>query len=143
MARSLLLLCAVACAFGADDPWAKVKGLKSGTEVRIVRRGSAKPVEAKLDEARDDAVVIVLKNEQVSISKDEIERLDYRPKPGSRVTTKSEAKDTDPDPTPPAGMGHGAAVPGKSYSTNVGIGSKPDYETLYRRAVGKPAAPRQ
>jgi hypothetical protein len=110
-----------------------VKELKSGTEIRIVKRGSAKPIEAKLDEARDNAVVIVLKNEQISVPKDEIDRLDYRPKPGSRITKTSQTKETDPDPTPPAGMGHGPAVPGKSYSSGLSIGSKPDYEILYRR----------
>lgn len=139
MIRPLLFLLAVAVAFAAgEDPWAKVKDLKSGTEIRIVKRGAAKPIEGKLDEARDDAVVIVLKNEQVSIPKDQIDRLDYRPKPGSRIVKTGDAKQTDPDPTPPAGMNHGPAVPGTNYSSGLSIGSKPDYETLYRRPLGVP-----
>ena len=137
MIRPLLFLLAVAVASAAgEDPWAKVKDLKSGTEIRIVKRGAAKPIEGKLDEARDDAVVIVLKNEQVSIPKDQIDRLDYRPKPGSRIVKTGDAKQTDPDPTPPAGMNHGPAVPGTNYSSGLSIGSKPDYETLYRRPLG-------
>jgi hypothetical protein len=139
MIRPLLFLLGAAMAFAAaEESWTKVKDLKSGTEIRIVKRGAAKPIEGKLDEARDDAVVIVLKNEQVSIPKDEIDRLDYRPKAGSRIVKTGDAKQTDPDPTPPVGMNHGPAVPGTNYSSGLSIGSKPDYETLYRRPVGAP-----
>ncbi len=138
MIRPLLFLLAVATAFSADqDPWTKVKDLKSGTEIRVVKRGAAKPIEGKLDEARDDAIVIVLKNSQVSIAKEDIDRLDSRPK-ASRVVRHGDAKTTDPDPTPPVGMDHGPAVPGTNYSSGLSIGSKPDYETVYRRAVGAP-----
>ena len=126
-------------AFAADDPWTKVKELKSGTEIRIVRKGSAQPLEAKLDEARDDAVVVVVKNEQKAIPKEEIDRLDYRPKPGSRVTTETKAGTDAPDTKPAAGMAHGAPVPGQTYSSNVSLGSKPGYETIYRRQAGAPA----
>lgn len=137
--RYILFLLAAAVALGAgEDTWSKVKDLKSGTEIRIVKRGVLKPIEGKLDEARDDAVVVVLKNEQVSIPKDQIDRLDYRPKAGSRINKTESAKQTDPDPTPPVGMGHGAPVPGTTYNAGLSVGSKPDYETLYRRAVGAP-----
>jgi hypothetical protein len=139
MIRSLLFLLSAAAVFAADDPWTKVKELKSGTEIRIVKKGAAKPIEGKFDEAQDDKVVVVLKNEQVAVAKEDIDRLDYRPKPGSRVTHTEGAKDTPPDTTPPVGMGHGAAVPGKSYNSGVSFGSKPDYETLYRRPTGAPA----
>ena len=126
-------------AFAAgEDPWAKVKDLKSGAEIRVVKRGASKPIEGKLDEARDDSIVIVLKNEQVSIDKDQIDRLDYRPKPGSRIVKTGDAKQTDPDTTPPVGMNHGPAVTGTNYSSGLSLGSKPDYETLYRRPVGAP-----
>jgi len=38
MIKPLLFLLAVAVAFAAgEDPWAKVKDLKSGTEIRIAR----------------------------------------------------------------------------------------------------------
>ena len=137
--RYFLFLLAAAAAFAAaDDSWTKVKDLKSGTEIRILKRGSVKPIEGKLDEARDDAVVIVLKNEQVSVPKDQIDRLDYRPKPSSRVRKTGDAKQTPPDSTPPAGMSHGPAVPGTTYSSGLSVGSKPDYETLYRRPTGAP-----
>jgi hypothetical protein len=75
-------------AWGADQAWTKVRALKSGTELRIYRRGEHRPLPAKLDEATDENLIIVLKNEQEAIPKDEIDRLDYRPR-GSRVTTDS------------------------------------------------------
>src|SRR5215831_9702774 len=94
----LLLLLAAAAAFAADNPWDKVKELKSGTEIRIARKGVAQPIEAKLDEVRDDAVVVVVKNEQKAIPKDEIDRLDARPKGGgSRITTETKSTTTPPD----------------------------------------------
>jgi hypothetical protein len=137
MLRSLLFLLSAAALFAADDPWTKVKELKSGTEIRIVRKGAAKPIEGKFDEAQDDKVIVVLKNEQVAIAKDDIDRLDFRPK-GSRITRNAGAKETQPDPTPAVGMDHGPSVPGKSYNSGLSIGSKPDYETLYRRPAGAP-----
>ena len=136
MIRSLLLLLSAAALFAADDPWTKVKELKSGTEIRIVKKGAAKPIEGKFDEAQDDKVIVVLKNEQVAIAKEDVDRLDYRPKPGSRITHTEGGKDTTPDTTPAVGMSHGAPVPGKSYNSGVSFGSKPGYETLYQRPTG-------
>jgi hypothetical protein len=139
MLRLLFCLLAASAAFAADDPWSKVKEIKSGTEIRIQKKGSAQPLVGKFDEARDDAVVIVLKNEQVAVDKDDIDRLDARPgKPASRIVRETKTKTQDPDPKPPAGMSHGPNVPGQSYSTNVGVTSKPDFETVYRRPVGAP-----
>src|ERR1700741_1187304 len=123
----LALLLAGAAAFAADDPWTKVKELKSGTEIRIVKKGGGAPLVGKLDEARDESLTLVLKNEQVTVEKDAIERLDYRPlKPSSRMTTENKRKTEAPDPTPPKGMAHGPAVPGASSSTSVSFGGKPD-----------------
>ena len=132
----LLLSCAIA-AFAADDPWTKVKDLKSGTEIRIYKRGASAPVTGKIDEARDESLSMVIKNEQVTIGKDQIERLDYRPQAGSRMTTESKSKTENPDTRPSVGMNRGAAVPGASSSTNVSFGSKPDFQTIYRRPPEK------
>src|SRR4051812_32925001 len=123
MGRYTALFFAAAVLFAAEDSWTKVKELKSGTEIRIVRKGVPQPLEAKLDEVRDDAIVIVVKKEQKAVPREEIERLDYRPKPGSRTTTETRTKSEPVDGVPPAGMDHGAAVPGQSQSTSVSIGS--------------------
>ena len=137
MLRPLLLLLCAAGAFAADDPWTKVKDLKSGTEIRIYKRGVSAPVTGKIDEAREESLSVVIKNEQVTIDKDQIERLDYRPQGGSRMTTETKSKTENPDTKPPVGMNHGAAVPGASSSTSVSFGSKPDFQTIYRRQIQK------
>ncbi len=135
----LLLAASAATAFAADDPWTKVRDLKGGTELRVYKKGTAMPLLAKSDELTDDNLVVVVKNAQVAIPKDQIDRIDYRPyKP--RVTTETKSKQTEPDTTP-GPPGHGSTVPGSSTSTNVGIGSKPDFEEIYRRPTGQPTPP--
>ena len=136
----LFFLLAAITAFAADDPWAKVRELKSGTELRIYKKGVTQPVLAKSDELTDDNLVVVVKNEQVAIARDQIDRIDYRPiKPGGRLTTETKTKTTEPD-TSPRPPGFGSTVPGTSTSTSVGIGSKPDFELIYKRPV-TPANP--
>jgi hypothetical protein len=132
----MLLLFAAAALFAADDPWTKVKELKSGTEIAIFRKGATKPLEVKLDEVREDAVVVVNKKEQVAIPREEIDRLDYRPS-GRKVTSEVKHTVGQPDPTPPTGMDHGANVPGNTYSSGVTF-TKPGYETIYRRPSPAP-----
>jgi hypothetical protein len=138
MTRTILLLVASASVlFAADNSWDKVKELKSGTEIRIYRAGAPGAIDAKFDEATDDHIVFVEKKEQKSMRKDQVLRLDYRPKPGSR-TTETKTTNTPADTTPAAGMAHGAQVPGQSSSTNVSFG-KAGYETIYRAVA--PHAP--
>src|SRR5439155_23182426 len=123
----------------ADDPWAKVKDLKSGTELRVFKKGSAQPVLAKMDELTDDNLVIVVKNEQVAIPREQVDRVDYRPpQTKSRLTADTKSKVSDPDTTP-GPPGHGSRTPTTSSSTGLNVGSKPDFETIYRRPAS--AAP--
>jgi hypothetical protein len=136
MTRLLFVLLAAATAFAADDLWARVKELKSGTEVRIYKKGTAQPILAKSDEVTEDNLIVVVRNEQIAIAKDLVDRIDARPNKAGRVTTETRSRQTDPDPVP-APPGHGSAVPGTSTSTSVGIGSKGDFEPIYKR----PAAP--
>jgi hypothetical protein len=139
MSRVLFFLLAAITAFAADDPWAKVRELKSGTELRVYKKGTPQPVLAKSDDVTDDNLLVVVKNEQVAIPKDQIDRIDYRPtKPGGRLTTETKTKTTEPDTTPKP-PGFGSTVPGSSTSTSVGIGSKPDFELIYKRPT-TPAA---
>lgn len=76
--------------FAADDPWTKVSAVKSGTELRILKRGSKQPVLAKMDELTESSLIVIVKNEQVAIPREEIERIDARPaQAGSRVTKET------------------------------------------------------
>ena len=138
MSRVLFFALAAATAMAADNhPWTKVKDLKSGTELRVFKKGKAQPIMARIDEANDERLIVVVKNEQLAIAKSEIDRIDARPQGGSKVTRRTEAKRTDPD-TRPAPPGYGSRTPGTSSSTDVSFGSKPDFETIYRRPTPPP-----
>jgi len=134
-----LLLAAAAAAFGADDPWTAVAKLKSGTEIRVLKKGSMQPVIGKFDEADGERLLLVVKNQQIAIPKDQVDRVDARPEPGRRV--KVDGKTTTEDPQaakePPVGM-NAQPVVGSSTTSSVVIGSKPDFETVYRRPLGVP-----
>src|SRR5581483_10565175 len=134
MRAVLVLLLTVAALFAADDPWGKVKDLKTGSELRIFRKGSLKPVMAVLDQANDDNIVVVVKNEEIAIQRDDIDRIDYRPKStASGVTKQVTTEDHGPEGKTPNPLGHPDG-PSNSTSTNYSFGgSKPDFQTVYRR----------
>lgn len=126
--------------FAAEDGWLKVKELKSGTELRIYRKEVKQPVEAKLDEAFEDKLIVVVKNEQTAIPKDEIDRVDFRPEQkGSRVTRQTTTKVEDPRPGTSTEVlkPQGAPGPSTSTSTSMSMGGKPAFETIYRRTAIK------
>lgn len=125
-----LLLLAAVVVFGAEDEWAKVKALKTGAEIRVLKKGSMQPVLGLMDELTDENLVILVKKTQTAIPKDQIDRIDARPMGGSRVTKETKAKETYADAK--------NAAPGTESSTSVTVGSKPDFETVYRRAIGAP-----
>jgi hypothetical protein len=133
MRAILCLLAAAASACGADikndDGWVKVKELKSGTDLRIFKKGVAQPLLAKAADATDDKLIVVLKNEETAIDKKDIERVDARPQNVKRpvtktITTTDSTTRHDTVPGPPG------------YSSSVSVGSKPDFETVYQRRTG-------
>jgi hypothetical protein len=143
MFRILLVCLFAVVAARADDAWNKVKEVKTGTELRVYKTGAKQPVAAKFSDATDDHLVIILKNEEKAIPKEEIERIEYRPAGnGNRVRTETrnttdtpESQPVGPRPNP------GANVPGTSSSSTMSMGSKPDFETLYRKPPAHPRAP--
>jgi hypothetical protein len=144
--RTLLYsLCITSVLFAADDPWAKVKDLKSGTELRVYKKGSAQPLNVKMGDVTDENLIVVMKNEETAIARDLIDRIDYRPSGKSRLSTASKiaSKDTTGDPKAviPAPNARGAN-PGTATetSTNLSVGSRPEFETVYRRPAPEPPA---
>src|ERR1035437_6351767 len=142
MRKLAFFLCTALMAFGADDPWAKVKELKTGTELRVFKKGAAQPMLVEMDELTDDNLVVIDKNAQTAIARDQIDRVDSRPSGKSRVTkeTTTKVNDGDGDPTAviPGPRQQGNPGPTTSTSSNVSIGSKPDFETIYRRPTSGP-----
>ena len=142
MWKQVVVLCTALLAFGADDPWAKVKELKSGAELRVYKKGSAQPLTVKMGDLTDDNLVVVDKNKETAIARDLIDRIDARPTGKPRIKSETTTKDNSLDPKaaiPPSGM-NGVQGPGSSSSTNtnVSLGSKPDFETVYRRPPSPP-----
>ena len=133
MSRLLLFLFPALLVFAAADPWAKVKDLTTGTELRIYKVGGKQPIMAKMDQLTDESLVVIVKNEETAIPKEQIDRIDYRPEKGRRMTSETKATQDDPNartisPTRP----QPANVPGQSTSSSVNFG-KPDFETIYRK----------
>jgi hypothetical protein len=121
-------------AVAATDTWQKVRDLPGGTELRVYKKDARQPVNAKLADATEDSLIVVLKkDEEVGIPKDQIDRIDYRPQKESRVTTSGSTKVDDPNMQAPVGPQRDAKVPGTSSSSNMSFGGKPDFETIYRR----------
>lgn len=143
MSKTALLFISAAILFAADDPWTKVKELKSGTEIRVLKKGSMQPVLGKIDEANDENLILVVKNEQLAIPKDQVDRLDFRPS-GRRLVKETTTKEDNSNQSkePRAGMqGVPTGAPGYTSSTSVGIQNRPDFETLYRRPASPPKKP--
>jgi len=139
MSKIFLLVLAAITVLAADNPWRKVRELKSGSELRIYKRGATQPVMATMDEADDERLIAVVKNEQVAFAKADIDRIDSRPETkGGRMvktttTTNTELHDKVAAPGPQGQMG-----PSSSTSTSFGNRPKPDFETIYRRPAGAP-----
>ena len=135
------ILCLI-LTFAADDPWDKVRAAKkTGVEMRIYKKDAQPPpIQAKFDEATADSLIVVVKDAQVAIPKDEIERIDYRPPPtNSRVTRETKttkgvyhsAADSQGQPMAKGKTAPPAAATSSS-SRAVSIAGKPGFELLYR-----------
>ncbi len=136
MRKLLLSLCFAIAVDGADDPWAKVRALKSGTDLRIYKKGVSQPLNVKMGDLTDDNLVVINKNEQVAIARDAISRIDARPIGKQRVTTETKVSTKDVTGDPKAAIpAPGSSGAGSTTSTSTGftVGSKNDFETVYRR----------
>src|SRR5258708_22983170 len=134
MSRMLVFAFAALAAFGADD-WGKVRDLKTGTELRIYKKGASQFLAAIMDEASADRLIAVIKNEQVAIAKADIDRIDCRPvRPGRRATKETTTTVTQShDPVAAPGPQSGTGGTTTSTSTGYTFQPKPDFETIYRR----------
>jgi hypothetical protein len=145
--RLLLIPALLALPALAGDDWDKVKDLPSGSDLKIFERGSAQPKLAKYSDLTDSSLIIVVKNEQVAIPKESIDRIDARPpakKGGKKVVSETRVDDpakpgTDAGPHgPTAGPQNGP--PGPNFSSTTSFGSSGgEFATVYRRASGAPA----
>lgn len=145
LAVFLLAFCTVQ---GADD-WAKVRALKSGTDLKIYRTGSKQPLEAKMDEATDESLLVATKKEQLSIPKDDIDRIDSRdakaPKGPKMETTRTITSTTEVPGSDPSKINRPSrtgTMPERSVSSSA-TWSSSGFETVYRRVTVSPAPKKQ
>ena len=133
MSRIALVLLAAAALFGADDPWAKVTALPNRSELRIYQKGVRDVITATLADATDERIVVVVKNKQTTIVKEDIARIDARPMEAKKKPeTTTTQTTTDPDIVPHLGAG----PPMSQTSTSSGMsfgGNKADFKTVYTR----------
>ncbi len=64
---------------------------ESGTEVRIFKVNSREAVQAKLDQASEESLIVTTKTGQISIPKDEIDRIDSRTDAARRLMKQTQA----------------------------------------------------
>ncbi len=134
MVRCLALLALPFLLPGAADPWAQVKELKTGQELRIIRKGVPRPVLAQFEDLTDENLLVILNKSQQAIPRIEIDRIDARPpQKGKRLRTESRTETKDPQPS--RGMPNESRVPSTNSTSSVVIGDKPDFETVYRRTA--------
>jgi hypothetical protein len=145
-----LLLVPVLLAFPAlaSDDWGKVKDLPSGSDLKIFERGSAQPKLAKYADLTDSSLIIVVKNEQIAIPKEGIDRIDARPpakKGGKKMVSETHVDDpakpsTDAGPHGPTAGPERNSPGSPNYSSTTSFSSGGgEFSTVYRRASGAPA----
>lgn len=115
--------------------WSRLKDLTPGSELRIYRQGSPKPLEARFGEIREDHLVILRKDEETSIPRTEIDRIDWR---ASKPAVKRETvTSTDPRAVPgsqPPDPRRRTGGPSGSTSSTVTFRGKGRFETVYLRS---------
>jgi hypothetical protein len=126
--RAFVLLLLACLAGSAADDWAKVKALKTGSDLRVFKKGSPQPVSAQFGDLTDDNLIVIVKKTETAIPRDQIDRIDARPPSGTRITKETNSKQTvNPDGTISNSSGAGLSM-----------GSRPDFETVYHRVPPPP-----
>jgi len=142
MSRIALILLAALTLFAADDPWAKVQALANRSELHVYRKGARDPLTATFADASETGIVVVAKNKQMTIAREDIDRIDARPSADKKKpTVTTTEKSSDPDYTPQPHPNTGPALPSTSTSGGVSFGGdKGDFKTVYTRP---PAVPKK
>lgn len=139
MVRTLLFLfAAIAAASGDEDPWTKVRKMESGSDVRVYRSGKKKPVEGKFEQASAESVVVLLKNAQVSIPREQVERVDWRPARNGGGVAMETGRHVGTREAAATGRSKDSNLPPRSTVTGIKIRPWVSYETIYRRAEAPP-----
>lgn len=135
MKLSALLFSSALLVFGADDAWKRVRDLRSGVEVKVLKVGEKNPINARFDEANDERLLLVVKNAQTSIAKEDVLKVEAR-KQESSVRREQKTTNTDPNQqlsqprVPNPGQ---RATPALQESSSGVTFSKPGFELIYEK----------
>ena len=133
--RLLIVFVMALTAFAADNSWTKLSDLKTGTDLRVYRTGNKPPVLATFADVNDENLIVLVKNTETAIPKDDIERIDARGKPG-KPTVTTETRSSDEPPTVGAPNIHQQEGLSNNSSSSVSFGGgKGDFQTVYRRNI--------
>ena len=124
LAGLLLATAAHAQSTADPDPWAKVRALLSGVDLRVSTDG-ARPGIYKLDSVREDALILIRKNEQLSIQRADIKKIELQ-MPDALKHTQARVKSEFP--RTPDGRVNKTTTGGIVLQTRDG-----DYLLIYRR----------
>jgi hypothetical protein len=132
MKRIVLLLLTAMAALAAENSWVEVRELKRGAELRIYRVNTKEPFLAKFDQASDESLIVITKNGQVSIPKEDIQRLDRRRVPPHRLVKETRIERKIP---PKVAEITNNTIPGATTSvkTRLDIPSESAFEKIYDR----------
>lgn len=137
MLRFSILLAAAVSLLGAENPWVKVKDLKTGQEVRVVKKASHVPLIGNFADLTDENLIVVIKNEEIAIPRGDIDRIDARPAgPASRIKRDSKTEVKDPEAS--RGNPYDSRLPQTNSTSAISMGEKPGFETVYRRTAAGP-----
>lgn len=115
-----------------EDPWAQVRKLESGQELRIIKKGTQLPVTAQFGDLTDQNLIVIMKDTEKAIPLDDIDRIDARPPhKGSRVRTQTKVE----SPAPGTGGTPQNRSSRSAQTTTSGLSfeAKPGFDTVYRR----------
>jgi hypothetical protein len=127
-----LLFAAMALA-GEGDCWDKMRELASGGQLRIYQAGAKRPLTATLDRVSDEALIVVHKDKQISIPRERVERVDWRPgNSGNRVTGEAR-RNIGSRESAVTGRSKDSSLPANSTSAGIRIEGPPGFRTVYRR----------
>lgn len=62
-----MILLAALAALRAGGPWARVRQLKTGSELRLYRNGAVEPALARFGDVGGDALPVIVKNARTAI----------------------------------------------------------------------------
>src|ERR1700751_2278786 len=79
MSRIATFFLLAALLMSADTSWTRVKDLKSRSELRVYKKAAREPMNATFEDANDERIIVVVKNEEIAIPKEDIDRIDARP----------------------------------------------------------------